>query len=410
MNIGECIGNFGNYTKEEDIQGLISPNHNVGIEIELENFRYEFSSDSPTEVYMNSFYDVDNRSSLINPGKHWSIVRDNSLRNGVEFIFDGPKKGKSIIEAIEGMDAFLSKYSRCGRPAKASDRCSVHCHVDVRDLDEILLNRLLMIYVLVERVLFEYVSPCRLKNNYCRPITDSSFKHILNSINNSSNPPEINDAISVIRSQCDKYSALNLLPIQHYGTVEFRHHQGTTDMKKVLDWINILICIKLAASIPPATFISIYKSKGYKVLIESIFLGTVICEEPFISNPNLEVLIRKGINDYLEIINFNELKEKTNNKPSCSLSDDLLKVFINKNKVKTENTIKEKKYPPPLKINQSSDNLSNFITHYYNMNSIINQTAPPVPTIQVGIPDFPETPEFEVVTFEEFDSIIADET
>lgn len=37
-----------------------------------------------------------------------------------------------------------------------------------------------------------------------------------------------------------KYTALNLLPITKYGTVEFRHMHGTNDFDKLCTWINSL--------------------------------------------------------------------------------------------------------------------------------------------------------------------------
>jgi hypothetical protein len=383
MHIGEYIGNPSKFVEGKNVQGLVTSNHCVGIEVEIENVRYEFSSDGPMSPNNSYFIGCDNNGSLPYLHEHWYIVRDNSLRNGVEFIFNGPKKGPAIIKSLSDLKKFFRVFRREGRPVRASDRCSIHVHLDVRDLDEIELNRLIMIYVLVERLLFAYVSPSRLKNNYCRPVTDSSFKHILNSINTKANPSEFNDAISVIRSNCDKYSALNLLPIQSYGTVEFRHHQGTDDMDEVLDWVNILLCIKLAAAYSPTEILKAYKYQGVNGLISMIFEGSVLANEHFLNNPEVPSLIRKGMNDYLEIIHFNELKEKTNSKPSATLSFDLLKLFANKNKIFEEEKDKVKvtrkrdnKYP-----DLNSDILQNIAQTVFQQPPFPSINPPPPPSI-----------------------------
>lgn len=335
MFLGDYIGNPTKFVEGKNVPGLVTSNHNVGVEVEIENVRYDFQSDIPSSPN-NSYFIGCNASELPKIHKHWNIVRDNSLRNGVEFIFNGPKKGAGIVEALGDMDLFFSKFRRNNMPVRSSDRCSIHVHVDVRDLDESQLNRLIMLYMLVERILFAYVSPSRLKNNYCRPVTDSSFKHILDSINTKSDPFVFSDAVSIIRTNCDKYSALNLLPIQNFGTVEFRHHQGTSDMNEVLDWVNILLSIKLASNYDPSDILNTYRFKGYLELMSLIFEGTVLMEESFLTRSDLPDLIKKGMNDYLEILNFNELKERTNSKPSASLSFDLLKLFANENKIEVD--------------------------------------------------------------------------
>lgn len=353
MIIGEYIGSKPNTIENKSVFGLVTPNHNVGVELELENFRYDFSGDSPDKPRKTRFYDVEDLQGLQVPSKQWLIVKDNSLRKGAEFIFDGPKKGKDIVDAFQEMKVFLNKYKRYDKPARASDRCSVHVHLDVRDLDEITLNRLIMVYVLIERVLFEYVSPLRLKNNYCRAVTDSQFKTILANLSDRANPSYFNDALSLIRNSCDKYSALNLLPIQSYGTVEFRHHQGSTDMDEVLDWVNIILAIKLAAYINPNDIVKLYNREGYKSLLNCIFEGTAISGD-FIERPEVKLAVKKGMNDYLEIIHYNELKERSNRSPLASLSTNLLGIFAEKYSIEKIELKQEKptyskklKFPPP---------------------------------------------------------------
>lgn len=41
-----------------------------------------------------------------------------------------------------------------------------------------------------------------------------------------------------------KYAALNINPMRTLGTVEFRHMGGTTHMKEISDWINVILQLK----------------------------------------------------------------------------------------------------------------------------------------------------------------------
>lgn len=326
-HIGDYIGNFHHFKEERSVSGLVSSSNYVGIEVEIENVKYAFSSDGPHPPRSSYFEWRDNGITLPELWKHWYIVKDNSLRQGSEFIFNAPKKGTGIIEALNSLDQFLSVYKQNGKGPEVSDRCSIHCHLDVRDLTEQQLNNLLMVYALFERILFAYVDPSRLKNNYCRPITDSSFKHILATIKDNSSPERFSSILDVIKFSCDKYSALNLLPLRSFGTVEFRHHQGTTSMnEEVLDWINIILCIKLAAHLHIGDLLDTYEDCGYRTLIEQVFDGTKLATPEFLDRFEIEGLVDKGVLDVIEIFNFSKLCS-INNKPVVKNSANVLASF-----------------------------------------------------------------------------------
>lgn len=37
-----------------------------------------------------------------------------------------------------------------------------------------------------------------------------------------------------------KYTALNLVPVNTQGSIEFRHLEGTCDVKRIMGWINLI--------------------------------------------------------------------------------------------------------------------------------------------------------------------------
>jgi hypothetical protein len=290
--IGKLLGKKADAKRYMESERLVSNSVGVGVELELENIQYMVAS--PYDNYPKIF-------------GLWRAVGDGSLREGIEYIFDGPLKGINITDALDIMQSFLGVYSRNGKPVNITDRCSVHVHLDVTDLDKDQLNNLIQIYYLVERLLFQYINPLRIKNNYCRALTDSSFRYTLKNLLKNSRSY---DLVHIIQNECDKYSALNVLPVTSYGSVEFRHHHGTTDMAKILDWINIIMSIKLASLEYPIEYLlSLHKDFGSIKLIQTIFKGTLL-SDPEVINGIFEYdkLINMGVLDLKEIHNLDELK------------------------------------------------------------------------------------------------------
>jgi len=205
--------------------------------------------------------------------KTWKIVEDGSLKvEGREFV--------SIPLKLQYVDVELSRLFS-GLPKKQiSARCSIHVHVDVRDLSEEELYKFLILYVIFEKALFN-ISGNRWDSNYCTPLYMS--------------PDIVQNFVVHPYTTWYKYSALNLLPIYgnknegsgRYGTVEFRHHQGCVDKDEILNWINTVVSIKLAAK-----SISLEKLVGhirtmnttstYHILAEQVFTqwSTQITSQP----------------------------------------------------------------------------------------------------------------------------------
>jgi hypothetical protein len=307
LKIGNILGKKTDYHKYKESSLLIDNNIGIGVEIELENIVYF----SHTPGYPGIF-------------NLWQAVEDGSLRSGTEFIFDGPLKGINITDALDVMGDFLGAYLRDGKPPKVTDRCSVHIHLDVSDMDKDQLNNLVAIYYLVERVLFQYVDPIRSKNNYCRPLTDSTFKYVFKKLLKNDNDY---DLIYLVKQLCEKYSALNVLPISTFGSAEFRHHQGTTNMKDVLNWINIIMALKIAAiNYPIKQLLDLYKTDGAIPTLKVIMNGSLLSEDSTIEKiEDIELLMNKGVLDLTEIFYLDELQDLTKSKRASRSNTHLLK-------------------------------------------------------------------------------------
>lgn len=285
---------------------LVSNIDGVGVELEYENIVLLRNGN----LYLTAYLE-----SLDIPFHYWRAVEDGSLREGTEFIFEGAMVGANITAALSSMQVFLDKYRRNNKPVSITERCSVHVHLDVRDLNEDQLNNLIMIYILVERVLFQHINPLRLKNNYCRPLSDSSFKHTLH--NMIKQKGSMHALCDVIRRDCDKYSALNVLPVTRFGSVEFRHHHGTSDMSKVKDWINVILALKVVSrDLSINNLLDIYDQKGAIVMLSTIFDRTILGDTVYLGNmDDINGLVGRGIHDIKEILQMDELINNNRSRP-----------------------------------------------------------------------------------------------
>lgn len=313
MKIGNYIGKEPDEFLYKEDEKLVSNSDAVGVELEMENIIYSFTKNSG-EVPVPSRFASDN--PLPSLGNFWKVIKDGSLRKGTEFIFSVPHKGANITAALDKMQTFIDAFSYRNEPIKITDRCSVHVHLDVRDLDNEEVSNFILLYIFIERVLFLNIDISRVKNNYCKPLTNSSFKYILSELIKKSGDEydSIERFVRAIREQCDKYSALNILPVSTYGSVEFRHHQGTTDMSEVKRWINIILALKLASKTTIKDWIEIYTDKGYKETLSLIFKNTYLGTEEFLNKVEVEGELFKGLMDTREVLSLNELSSLSNRK------------------------------------------------------------------------------------------------
>jgi len=223
--IGHKLGKFPDTrTVKQPTLEMALPNSFLGIEIELENLgSLGYPSEQPTPL-----------------GKGWwSYIKEGSLRNnGGEFVLSYPLAGDDIIKALDDFLLIINNIT----PA-ASHRTSVHLHIDVRDMTNEQLLSMLLLSIVFERTLFKF-SGNRDSNNYCLPFfrSNSLLKDLLNlrKVESAYDFSELYDNENL------KYTGINILPIGQQGSVEYRQMEGSYNVNRLYNWINIIFCLKRA--------------------------------------------------------------------------------------------------------------------------------------------------------------------
>lgn len=191
----------------------------VGVEVELERVI------TKNKVHPTSFI----------------ITEDGSLRNnGKEFITI-PINFCFLEKELERMFSNLSRK-------EITSRCSVHVHLNVRDFTQKELFTFVLLYFIFEKSLYK-LSGKRWDNLFCIPLYN--FPNLVGATLSSLHNEE---GDGVTRLHWNKYSGLNLCPIWDrrngkgaIGTVEFRQLEGTTDVERIINWINLIVSLKISS-------------------------------------------------------------------------------------------------------------------------------------------------------------------
>ncbi len=204
-------------SKLPDAKYCSNPELLLGVELETENVRN--SAGGYSDILSSGF----------------NATQDNSLRGSALEFISVPMRQATLLPELEAFFK-ITKFSN----RNYSDRCSVHVHANVQDFTQEQLSTLFLAYTVVEDVMFQFVNTGlpegvgeRDTNLYCVPWSQCRMNRTLLST-------LLQLGHKAAFKNWQKYTALNLVPITTYGTVEFRHMHGTSDMGKLTTWINLI--------------------------------------------------------------------------------------------------------------------------------------------------------------------------
>lgn len=157
----------------------------------------------------------------------WERKPDGSLRNGMEYVFDGPQGGATALESIMNMGATLQQF-----PVEPTFRCSTHIHLDCRDLPLEVLERLILAYTITESIMFDHCDEYRRYSNFCVPYYRNTA--MVTNLAHMFKQGQVNDEHRLMAlGNWPKYSGLNLATLTRFGTVEFRGSHAMTTSEEL---------------------------------------------------------------------------------------------------------------------------------------------------------------------------------
>jgi hypothetical protein len=203
--VGALILNQKKYQVLPDYT-FANPDLLVGIECEIENW--------PFDIEKQHF--------------GFTFEADGSLRNNGYEAITAPTYTKHVPYIL----STLFKRFNITQDNNYSTRCSTHVHVNCQNMTTEQVKMLCLLYQVLERPIFGFIGHERQDNIFCVPWSQCNmsydFAHKF-----------MRDPSATTR-YWQKYTALNILPLRDRGTVEFRHLEGTCDVKRIVNWLNII--------------------------------------------------------------------------------------------------------------------------------------------------------------------------
>lgn len=183
----------------------------AGVELEIEGVNL------PSQAYIPS----------------WRVVRDGSLRDGMEYVIKEPAGALKLRENLKEIE---EAFKSCKTKTDYSFRTSTHVHVNVSNLNMEQVKAITVLYYVFENQYTGFCAPSRQGNRFALRLRDAEgISTILRRLVVSNEAPTANIA---------KYTALNLAALPQYGTLEFRTLEGTDDWERIYTWIRALLRLR----------------------------------------------------------------------------------------------------------------------------------------------------------------------
>lgn len=189
-------------------------------------------------------YSGDGSLTSVGSGKHNGRYYERGIE--IQTALFGGKKGEKTIRA------FCKKLQAVG---SAVDRtCGLHIHIDTADIRKLpneeqatVVKKIMAFHLLWEPTLLSFLPANRRNNRYCRfLVADYSLEALkrctlLEEVAEFWYRDNFRSALLRARNRSDqtRYYGVNLHCFFSRDNLEIRHHSGTLNAQKILEWVNL---------------------------------------------------------------------------------------------------------------------------------------------------------------------------
>lgn len=221
---------FENYSKtkqkQDGVPGLImnapfrprGKTGDIGLELEV-----EAANNLPRDAQLDG---------IISPTTKvmWNAKVDGSLRgNAMEYVFNNPVNVDEVAPMVIGLfDTFTKHRTKLAN----SNRCSTHVHINIGGLTIDQITAILALWTTFEEPLIQWCGEARINNHYSLSAKNSvtmleAWENFLRT-GNTRWPDGL------------KYSALNILTMHNFGSIEFRCGPAADSPEIPIQWAVFL--------------------------------------------------------------------------------------------------------------------------------------------------------------------------
>ncbi len=213
----------------------INTNRTFGIELEA----YNISREHLIRELRNENIDAHASSYCGRDYSVWQIKTDSSINGNNGFEVVSPILTKDRIEEVKTVLRIINENG-----GEVNSSCGMHIHWGVSDWGIKQFRNFTKRYVKFEKAIDSIVPRSRRVNNnrYCKSIINDDYgNQLVDNINRTfkkidkcRNVRQISRTVTF-----GKFSKLNTDVFPRSGTIEIRHHSGTLDESKILNWISL---------------------------------------------------------------------------------------------------------------------------------------------------------------------------
>lgn len=164
----------------------------------------------------------------------------------------------SLLGGFKGEDvirAFCKKLQKAG--SYVDSTCGLHIHIDMEDIlkreDKVrVLKNVLLFHILFEDVVMLFLPSMRRNAHYCQSIGAKYTRAQMANIRSMEglmtmwyNTSTADEAFAQVQRhyQSTRYTGVNFHPLWEKNNIEIRHHSGTLNAQKILEWVNLHLSI-----------------------------------------------------------------------------------------------------------------------------------------------------------------------
>ena len=197
----------------------------------------------------------------------WRGEADGSLRGdeSIEYVLRKPVPRNQVAKALDELYVALREQEAT---IDMTHRTSVHVHINVQQLEVNEVYNFICLYLIFEDMIMDAMcSESRKGNLFCLRASDAEYlyEHIERAIEHKD--------LRWLNEGDVRYSALNLLALHKFGSLEFRALQGTDDPDLIKRWVGTLLKMKDKAKTfkSPKEIIEGFSMRGTEEFTKFIF-------------------------------------------------------------------------------------------------------------------------------------------
>ena len=200
---------------------------------------------------------------------NWKVTTDQTVSTNYDFSTGNGNGGEivsPILQGQNGLDQIEEIFTHVNSFVgdNINRQCGFHVHLSWDGMTPQQIKKIADRWIVYEDSIDEFMPTSRRgdNNRWCRSNKSySSYHRMIQGLTEN----DLRRFGYRVSRQGTRYMKLNFHPLSRQGTIEFRNHSGTTDPKKIINWVKFLIGFVQSSISTSALDVSQYRPTDTRV-------------------------------------------------------------------------------------------------------------------------------------------------